>query len=348
MMDRVDRGYSTRSIVGFVAALAVLWVASAPFGTQLHAQGVNRLQREVERIIERARARVGVGVMHLESGREMYVNGDEWFPMASTYKVPISVQLLTLVDQGELRLDSLVALDIADFVISGSLLTTRFVDMHDPGAHLSVKRYFELMVVLSDNTATDVVLRLVGGTEAVTSRIRRLGIDRMNVSRTVQELYAAWTGVELPPWPERNIETLGRLFGSATPEQIQENSRAILASREDHATPRAMTRLLAKIWAEDAVSADSKQLLLATMRRTETGEARLKGMLPEGTQVAHKTGTLDATVTNDIGFIYLPGGAGHVAIVVYTKESTRSDIADRERVIAQIARAVHDYFVFNP
>ena len=108
-----------------------------------------------------------------------------------------------------------------------------------------------------------------------------------------------------------------------------------------------MTRLLAKIWAEDAVSAGSKQLLLATMRRTETGEARLKGMLPEGTQVAHKTGTIDVTVTNDIGFIYLPGG-GHVAIVVYTKESTRSDIADRERVIAQIARAVHDHFVFNP
>ena len=58
-----------RSIVGFVAALAVLSVASAPLGTQLHAQGVDRLQREVERIIERAQ--VGVGVMHLESGREM-------------------------------------------------------------------------------------------------------------------------------------------------------------------------------------------------------------------------------------------------------------------------------------
>ncbi len=268
--------------------------------------------------------------------------------MASTYKVPISVQLLTLVDRGELRLDSLVALDPADFVPSGSLLTTRFVDMHDPGAHLSVKRYFELMVILSDNTATDVVLRLVGGTEAVTSRVRRLGIERMNVSRTVQELYAAWVGVELPPWRERNIQTLSRLYGSATPAQIQENSRAILASREDHATPRAMTRLLAKIWAEDAVSAESKRLLLATMRRTETGEGRLKGMLPEGTQVAHKTGTIDVSVTNDIGFIYLPDDAGHVAIVVYTKESTRSDIAARERVIAQIARAVYDYFVFNP
>lgn len=348
MMDRVDRGPSTRMIVRFVAALAVLSAASAPFGTQLYAQGIDRLQRQVERIIERAQARVGVGVMHLESAREMYVNGDEWFPMASTYKVPMSVQLLTLVDRGEIAIDSLVPLEAADFVPSGSLLTTRFVDMHDPGAHLSVKRYFELMVILSDNTATDVVLRLVGGTEAVTSRIRELGIERMNVSRTVQEIYAAFTGVELPPWRERNIETLGRLYGSATQEQTQEGSRTFFASRKDHATPKAMTRLLAKIWAEDAVSAGSKQLLLATMRRTETGEARLRGMLPAGTQVPHKTGTIDVTVTNDIGFIYLPDGAGHVAIVVYTKESTRSDIAARERVIAQIARAVYDYFVFNP
>ncbi len=65
MMDRVDRGPSTRMIVRFVAALAVLSAASAPFGTTLHAQGVDRLQREVEGIIERARARVGVGVIHL-------------------------------------------------------------------------------------------------------------------------------------------------------------------------------------------------------------------------------------------------------------------------------------------
>lgn len=71
--------------------------------------GLSVLRAEIERLAEGARGTVGVGVLHLESGRELYVNGDEACPMASTYKVPIAVQLLTRVDRGEIRLDSLVS-----------------------------------------------------------------------------------------------------------------------------------------------------------------------------------------------------------------------------------------------
>ena len=82
------------------------------------------------------------------------------------------------------------------------------------------------------------------------------------------------------------------------------------------------------------------------MRRCETGLARLKGMLPDGTDVAHKTGTIGGT-TNDVGIMSLPNGAGQVAIAVFVKASARPG-AERERVIAQVARAVHDYFLYRP
>jgi beta-lactamase class A len=80
------------------------------------------------------------------------------------------------------------------------------------------------------------------------------------------------------------------------------------------------------------------------MRRCETGAARIKGILPPGTEVRHKTGTIGGT-TNDVGIITLPGEAGHVALAVFVKSSRRPS-TDVEPVIAQIARAVYDYFLF--
>jgi beta-lactamase class A len=81
------------------------------------------------------------------------------------------------------------------------------------------------------------------------------------------------------------------------------------------------------------------------MRRCQTGEARLKGILPANTEVAHKTGTIGGT-TNDVGIITLPDNAGHVAISVFVKSSEK-EIPAREQVIAEIARSAHDFFLFN-
>ena len=71
-----------------------------------------------------------------------------------------------------------------------------------------------------------------------------------------------------------------------------------------------------------------------------------QGLLPPGTDVAHKTGSIGGT-TNDVGIIYLPDRAGHVVTVVFVKESERPT-ATRESAIAQISRAVYDFFLFDP
>jgi beta-lactamase class A len=302
------------------------------------------LERELARIVDSANAKVGIGVIHLESGREIFVNGREGFLLASTYKIPIAVEVLTRVDRGELRLDSLVRLEAADIVPFGSLLTDRFGDGVDPGASLAVRRYLELMLILSDNTATDVLLRLIGGTAPVRARLAALGIEGLKVNRTVMELGAEWFGLELPERSERSVAGVRELMASVKPPALEAANRAFYANPKDHGTPEAMTRFLVKIWRREALSPQSTDLLLDIMRRDETGNARLKGRLPPGITVANKTGTVDNTVTNDVGIIYLPDGS-HVAVAVYTKESTAPAEADRERVIADIGRAIYDFFL---
>jgi beta-lactamase class A len=84
-------------------------------------------------------------------------------------------------------------------------------------------------------------------------------------------------------------------------------------------------------------------LLLDIMRRCETGLTRIKGSLPPGTEVMHKTGTIGMT-TNDVGIMTLPADAGHVVISVFVKSSGK-EIPDRERAIAEVSRVVYDYFL---
>jgi beta-lactamase class A len=107
-----------------------------------------------------------------------------------------------------------------------------------------------------------------------------------------------------------------------------------------------MTKLLLKLWRREILTPQSSTLLLDMMKRCETGNSRIKGLLPQTTDVAHKTGTLGG-VANDIGYVTLPGDAGHVAISVFTKSSSRPEDAS-ERAIAEIARTVYDYFVLVP
>jgi len=83
------------------------------------------------------------------------------------------------------------------------------------------------------------------------------------------------------------------------------------------------------------------------MARCRGGANRLKGYLPPGTVVAHKTGSLDETATDDVGVITLPGDAGHIAIAVFVGYSTQP-LADREQVIAQLTRSIYDYFLYQP
>ena len=326
-------------------ALLTLTAAAQTTGSQPTSDpALQRLEREMARLANVAGGRVGATAIHLETGRRVSLNGAERFPMASTFKVPIAVELLTRVDAGQLKLDQMIDIKPGDLHPGSGTLADLF---NKPGLALSVRNLLELMLLISDNSATDVTLRLAGGGEAVTARMEKLGINGISVNRSTAQLIADWVGVkQLPPPETWTPGTFQLAFAAVTPEEQKAAAQRFNQDSRDTSTPDGMAALLQRIYRKDLLKPESADLLLDIMRRCRTGEARLRGLLPEGTVVAHKTGTIGGT-TNDVGIITLPDGAGHVAIAVFVKASEK-DMPARERAIAEISRAVHDFFLFHP
>jgi beta-lactamase class A len=304
-----------------------------------------RLEAEITRLTAIAGGKVGVAAVHLETGREVVLNRGEPFPMASTYKVPIAVQLLTRVDSGALRLDSMVTLRPSDLHPGSGTLTQLF---DDPGVSLSVRNLLELMLLISDNSATDIMLRTAGGSGPVNARMRALEVSGVSVDRPTINLIADAVGVKnLPPENEITPRAFGALMRGVSEDAQKAAAAAFYRDRRDTSTPEGMARLLQTIWRGKALSKANTDLLLDIMRRCETGANRIKGLLPPDVVVRHKTGTLGIGVANDVGIVELPNNGGHIALAIFVKESTRPT-DQQERAIAQIARATYDYFLFNP
>ena len=299
-----------------------------------------RLEAELGRLAPAAGGTVGVAALHLESGRRVSLRPDERFPMASTYKVPLAVQLLWRVDRGEIGLEDRLELDASDLHPGSGLLTELF---KAPGMALSIRNLLELTLRESDNSATDKLMAAAGGPAAITARMRALGLDGIDVNRPTVDLIADWVGLEARP-AEATPEAWEKAF-DAVPADVKKAAAARFDSDpRDTSTPRAMVALLERLYKKDAISRASSELLLDVMLRCRTGAGRLKGYLPPDAPVAHKTGTIGGT-TNDVGIVTLPEGAGHVAIAVFVKASDK-EIPEREKVIAQIARSVYDFFLF--
>src|SRR5688572_8164090 len=184
---------SFRSSLAIHAICALLLLHGARASAQATDPGLRRLESEISRLSSISGGRVGVGIIHLETGRELFVNGAEPYPMASTVKVPIAVELLTRVQAGTVRLDSMITLQNTDLHPGSGTLTGLF---NDPGVSLSVHNLLELMLLISDNSATDIVLKVAGSGTAVNARLSALGIRGISVDRPTIELIADVVGVK--------------------------------------------------------------------------------------------------------------------------------------------------------
>lgn len=294
--------------------------------------------------------RVGASALHLETGKALSLNHTARFPLASTVKVAVALQVLARVDRGELALDESLHIEPHHLRPGAGIISRRF---RIPGVALSVRNLLELALVVSDNTAADMLFDLAGGVGAVRQRLQRLGVSDVSVDRTILELLADVEGIGRQSFEDGVTPARWRSLRAAVTAQSRETAgAAFLDDVRDTATPQAMTRLLAALWRGDALGTESSRLLLDVLSRCETGDDRLKGLLPPGTRVAHKTGTIEGMpgrgaryprVVNDAGIIDLPGGAGHVAMAVFVAGSPRN-AGVQARGIARMARVVFDSF----
>jgi len=302
-----------------------------------------RLEREVRRLAALAGGKVGVSALHVESGQRFSLNGTERFPLASAYKVPIAVQLLMRVDRGEVALDQRVTLRSCDIHPgSGKLIKT----FKKPESY-SVRELLELMLLVSDNSASDAVLKLAGGPKAVTESMQALGIKGMEISRSTLDMLADWRGIDdLSGGADFTVAKYNRLRDKVPTAALEAAQKRFYFDARDSATPETMTSLMALVCNGSALKPETTTVLLNIMARCQTGKSRIKKLIPPGMKVANKTGTIGNGIVNDVALLTLPDDAGHVAISVFIKASER-DVAQQEQVMAHIARYCYDYYLFR-
>ncbi|HEY0626218.1 MAG TPA: serine hydrolase [Allosphingosinicella sp.] len=177
--------------------------------------------------------------------------------------------------------------------------------MNDIIAGRSAASLMDAMIITSDNHATDLLLMNLGGPAATQRWLHQKNIYGLRVDRTIDQLLRA---------------------------------RRDLYDVRDSSTPRAMVNLLGQLDKGNLLQPWSRFHLLSLMERCKTGKNRIRGMLPFGTQVQNKTGTLNG-LTTDVGFITLPDGR-RLAVAFFARHGT-----DRPRTIAETARTVYDGFL---
>jgi beta-lactamase class A len=270
---------------------------------------LDELTMLIEKTAGQAKGRVGVFAVVLETGESVELDASGQYPMQSVYKLPIAMAVLRQVEEGKLKLDQRVRVEKEEYVRKGMRSPLR--DKNPNGADVTVQELIRLSIVESDGSASDVLMRLAGGAAAIQDYLTGITIGEVIVANPEKEIGQDW-------------ETQYRNW----------------------ATPEGAAALLRALHEKRGISDQHQKLLLKFMTESVPGAKRLKGMLPPGTAVAHKTGTSGTNAegvtaaTNDIGIITLPNGK-HVAIAVFVSDSPL-DEAGREAVIAGIAKAAWD------
>ncbi len=196
------------------------------------------------------------------------------------------------------------------------------------------------MLIRSDNAAADILLQAVGGPEAINAWLMRAGVRGQRMDRTIARLVYDDRGrngrivmANLPRTPQEVAQ-------SATLDEDGQIDPAFVGDARDTSTPAAMVHLLGKLHGGTLLSAESTRYLFDVMARCVTGPRRIRGALPAGTPVAHKTGTL-AGVSDDVGIITLANGH-HLAVALFAR-GMRSEW-ERDRSIAEAARLLYERF----
>lgn len=288
---------------------------------------------------------VGAAALHLRSGHMASLRGRNLFPLASVCKLPIAMNILAMVDEGKLALNQEIEVLPRDLFSGVSEIAKRW-----PAQRLfPLGEMISLMIARSDNTAVETLYRIGGEGEAIATRLRAWRIGGIRIDRSERQCQLDRNGVIRYPAPaEWNDATLDALI-SKTPEATRYlATRRFLEDPRDTGTPEGTVRVLARLFNGEAISRQSTNRLIDDLKTTTTFPTRIKGLLPAGTVVAHKTGSTETVngltaATNDSGVIYLPQDRGQLAISVYVKASTR-DAASRDSVIARMSRAAFDFY----
>lgn len=293
----------------------VLWLILMVFSVPLLRGQEGLLQSRFDAIAKSTSGELGISALHLETGESISYQGKGRFPMQSVYKVPIAMAMLRQIDVGNYALSDTIQIEEKEYI--PKLGHSPIRDAYPGGVKLTIEELLRYNVSQSDGTACDVLLRLLGGTGNVQQSVRNMGVGDMAI---------------------------------ATTEMVQVSNDTI--QYQNWSTPEGMTQLLQILFKGNYLTEKSRDFLLELMSFSNPYfDRRIKGLLPVGTPVVHKTGaarTFDGLTraTNDAGIVTLPDGT-HMIISVFVKDSHASSDT-RALTIAKVARQAFDYWSTDP
>ncbi len=272
------------------------------------------LREKIVQILADKKAVVGVSIIGNYGKDTISLHGAKRFPMQSVFKFHIALAVLSEVDKGKLSLNQTIEISKDDLLPED--LWSPLRDENPNGGSFTVERLIQYSVSHSDNTACDVLIRLIGTPKTVEEYFKKNNIQDIQITFNEEEMQAKWENM-FENW--------------TTPITASETLRMFYENKNN---------LLSK---------SSYDFFWKTNKETTTGKNRIKGQLPEGTIVAHKTGwsgtnkeTGITAAVNNIGIVFLPNGE-YFIISVFVSES-KEDFDTNEKIIADIAKATYDFY----
>lgn len=259
--------------------LGILWIVGPAYADTLDSR--------LGAVIARVPGQVSLYARNLDTGREIGMRADERVRTASTIKLPIACALAREVAAGRVRWDERLAVR-AESKVSGSGVLSELTSDET----VSLRDAMTLMIIVSDNTATNLILDRIGA-DAVNDYMDELGLVHTRSMRKIRG-----DGTQLKPaqgWSRAGREPGNERFGIGA------------------STPREMVRLLERLERGEIVDRAISNLLLDVLKRQQykDGIGRRAGDLP----VASKSGALDA-LRSDVGIVYTPRGRIAMAITI--------------------------------
>jgi beta-lactamase class A len=311
-----------------VAALALLSAQPAP-----------RVEwrPRIERIRSAFPGDMAVYAKHVRTGETLALDADTVYETFSVIKVPIMAEVLRQAEAGRFALSDRVTYRAEDARIPSGVLYTA-----DAGLQPTIKDLLNLMIVISDNSATDMLADKVGR-DKVTAFMRTLGLEKTEIKYSDLEWDRRWLGFLDHSYRDASGDrTIGFPFEKYSSEQVSQAFRKVIYETEiffGHSTAREMGRVFELIAREELVSKAASGLMVEILKRQQVRNRIPKYL--EGVTVAHKTGDGQPWIGNDAGILWINGEP--VVLVVFTGRH-RGETESLHDAVARVAAVVADHF----
>jgi len=328
---------------------------------------LSKLKAEIVKISKDVKGQMGLFMKHIESEKEVAIDADKIYPLGSVFKLAVMMEVFRQVDEGLLDMDEKLRLESRNYCIGSGIL-----QYLTPGLELTIRDLVTLMIIATDNTASEMLWKRVG-IQRVNMLIRDLGLARTSIylpwregflltmgkgpfkDLSAQEAARKWKGIsDLERM--KILNDIDTQYANFSIEDFRREYENLYGMKEEKkfkiqreydqvfdnlGTPREIGAMLEKILQGQGSSGSSSKEMLAMLMRNPGGST-LPQLLSDDVMVAAKTG-ITAGTANSAGIIFV-GSKSHIVLCIFFKNLVEKSPEKAQIAEARIARLIYDYF----